>query len=71
CIADSKECDITFGRGEYIGVWHKINAGKIQACPARTGGTMAFDHKEGLRNIDIADHKFNVVESMEGENDQT
>lgn len=67
CVTSPGDCDISHGRGNHIGIWHKIVAGKIQSCPARIGGTTSFSPEEGFRNIDIASHKFNVVEPLKKE----
>jgi len=68
CVCSPEECDIFYGRNEFHGTWEKIVNGKIQSCPARVNGTMFFDTgkpEEGIRHIDLADHKFNVVEILE------
>lgn len=64
CVRSPSDCDIQ-GGGNCIGIWHKIKAGQIQACPIRAGGTTSFSHEDGFKNIDIADHKFNVIKPME------
>lgn len=69
CATNPDDCDINYGRGKHTGIWQKIVAGKTQACPARCDGTISFNPEEGFRNIDIADHKFNVVEPLEEENE--
>lgn len=61
CVRSPDDCDV----GHDSEMWKRINAGKVQACPSRGGGTMSFSREEGFRNIDIANHKFNVVKPFE------